>query len=80
MGTLYWQLNDCWPVASWSSIDYSRKLAEQYHRPGRWKALHYYAQRFYRPVIVSIAEAQDFSEIWGINDKRNPQKFNCNGV
>ena len=43
MGTLFWQLNDCWPVASWSSIDYY----------GRWKALQYYARRFYAPVLVS---------------------------
>jgi beta-mannosidase len=46
MGTLYWQFNDCWPVASWSSIDY-------YHR---WKALHYMARRFYSPVLVSGIE------------------------
>ncbi len=43
MGSIYWQLNDCWPVASWSSIDYY----------GRWKALQYYARRFYAPVLVS---------------------------
>ena len=43
MGSLFWQLNDCWPVASWSSIDYY----------GRWKALQYYARRFYAPVLVS---------------------------
>jgi beta-mannosidase len=46
MGTLYWQLNDIWPVASWSSIDYY----------GRLKALHYYAKRFYSPVLLSCAE------------------------
>jgi len=50
MGSLYWQLDDCWPVASWSSIDYF----------GRWKALQYYAKRFYSPVLVSpYAEAKD---------------------
>jgi len=42
-GTLYWQLDDCWPVASWSGIDYF----------GRWKALHHYARRFYAPLLVS---------------------------
>ncbi len=43
MGSIFWQLNDCWPVASWSSIDYY----------GRWKALQYYARRFYAPLLVS---------------------------
>ena len=42
MGTLYWQLNDTWPVASWSGIEYG----------GRWKVLHYMARRFYAPVTV----------------------------
>lgn len=46
MGTLYWQLNDIWPVASWASIDYY----------GRYKALHYYAKRFYSPVMISCCE------------------------
>ncbi|UCC18037.1 MAG: glycoside hydrolase family 2 protein, partial [Dehalococcoidales bacterium] len=46
MGTLYWQLNDCWPVASWSSIDYHH----------RWKALHYMAKRFFSPLLVSGVE------------------------
>ncbi len=45
-GTLYWQLNDCWPVASWSSLDYF----------GRWKALHYACRRFYSPLLLSIEE------------------------
>ena len=46
MGTLYWQLNDCWPVASWSSIDYRH----------RWKALHYMAKRFFSPLLISGVE------------------------
>lgn len=46
MGTLYWQLNDTWPVASWSSIDYY----------GRWKALHYMAKRFFSPLLISGLE------------------------
>ena len=46
MGAIYWQLNDCWPVASWSSIDYY----------GRWKALHYAAKRFFAPVLLSCNE------------------------
>lgn len=46
MGAVYWQLNDCWPVASWSSIDYF----------GRWKALHYTAKRFFAPVLASACE------------------------
>ena len=46
MGTLYWQLNDCWPVASWSSID-------DHHR---WKALHYMAKQFFAPLLVSGVE------------------------
>lgn len=43
MGSLYWQSNDCWPVASWSGMDYF----------GRWKALMYYTKRFYAPLLVS---------------------------
>ena len=45
-GTLYWQLNDCWPVASWASVDYY----------GRWKALHYAARRFYAPLLLSAED------------------------
>ncbi|MBR5386198.1 MAG: glycoside hydrolase family 2 protein [Clostridiales bacterium] len=46
MGAVYWQFNDCWPVASWSSVDYE----------GRLKALHYYARRFFAPVMISCEE------------------------
>jgi beta-mannosidase len=46
MGTLYWQLNDCWPTSSWSSVDYY----------GRWKALHYAAKKFYAPILLSAKE------------------------
>ena len=46
MGAVYWQFNDCWPVASWSSVDYE----------GRLKALHYYARRFFAPVMISCQE------------------------
>lgn len=46
MGAVYWQFNDCWPVASWSSIDYCQRL----------KALHYYARRFFAPVMISCEE------------------------
>ncbi len=44
MGSVYWQLNDSWPVASWSSVDYF----------GRYKALHYYARKFYQPVSLGL--------------------------
>lgn len=46
MGSIYWQLNDCWPVSSWASLDYF----------GRWKALHYGAKRVYAPILVSARE------------------------
>ena len=46
MGAIYWQLNDCWPVASWSSVDYY----------GRWKALMYSSKRFFAPVLLSAHE------------------------
>lgn len=53
MGTLYWQLNDTWPVASWSSLDYG----------GSWKLLHYAARRFFQPVHVAAIPSDDESEI-----------------
>ncbi len=59
MGTLYWQLNDCWPVASWSSIDYYR----------RWKALHYFVKKAYNEILVSPTEDDGVFSIWIISDK-----------
>lgn len=51
MGSIYWQLNDCWPVASWASIDYY----------GRWKALHYGAKRFYARFMATACEKEELS-------------------
>ena len=62
MGSLYWQLNDCWPVASWASIDYY----------GRWKALHYYARRFYDDVLVSPYLHDDKVDVYVVSDKLQP--------
>ncbi len=62
MGALYWQLNDCWPVASWSSLDYY----------GRWKALHYFAKRFFQPLFASVKEEPDLVEFWVTNDLKKP--------
>jgi len=62
MGTLYWQLNDCWPVASWSGTDYYR----------RWKALHYYVRKAYNEVLVSpIIEGKNV-EIHVVSDRLAP--------
>ena len=59
MGTLYWQLNDNWPVASWASIDYF----------GRWKPLHYAARRFYAPIIVSnVFDSSGTVSVFLVND------------
>jgi beta-mannosidase len=59
MGSLYWQLNDCWPVASWASIDYY----------GQWKALQYYARRFYNDLLVSPNEENSALQIYVVSDK-----------
>ena len=59
MGTIYWQLNDNWPVASWSSLDYF----------GNWKQLHYHAKRFYAPVIAAaIRKTPETVELRMAND------------
>lgn len=59
MGSLYWQLNDCWPVASWSSLDYY----------GHWKALQYYARRFYSPLLVSPHLEDGAFTVYVVSDK-----------
>jgi beta-mannosidase len=62
MGGIYWQLNDCWPVASWSSLDYY----------GRWKALQYYAKRFYAPLLVSPHVEDGKLAVYVVSDKIAP--------
>ena len=60
MGAIYWQLNDCWPVISWSSIDYY----------GRWKAQHYFARQAYRDLLVSpIADEEGMLNIYVVSDR-----------
>lgn len=59
MGTLYWQLNDCWPVASWSSIDYY----------GKWKASHYIAKKSYEPVILTLEEVGNKLNVYIVSDE-----------
>lgn len=61
MGALYWQLNDCWPVASWSSIDYF----------GRWKALQYMAKNFYAPIAGSIDLNGNVASVYVQNETRD---------
>ena len=61
MGSIYWQLNDCWPVASWSSIDYF----------GRYKALHYFAKNFYAPVALGLFNEGDKIAINVANETMN---------
>lgn len=58
MGTLYWQLNDCWPAVSWSSIDYL----------GIWKALQYKAKKAFENVLISAGEKNDSLNIFVVND------------
>ena len=60
MGSLIWQLNDTWPVASWASLDYG----------GGWKALHYMARRFYRPFLVTAVPSADGAtiDLFAVND------------
>ena len=58
MGTLYWQFNDCWPVTSWSSLDYY----------GNWKAFHYQAKRSFENILLSVNEENDNYKVYLVND------------
>jgi beta-mannosidase len=59
MGSLYWQHNDCWPVASWSSRDYY----------GRWKAQHYFARKAFEPILVSPIAKDDRIDVYIVSDR-----------
>ncbi|KAL3196771.1 hypothetical protein MRX96_015385 [Rhipicephalus microplus] len=62
MGVLYWQLNDIWQAPSWSSIEYG----------GRWKMLHYFAKKFYSPVLVSPFSNKTHLTVFIVNDELSP--------
>ena len=64
MGSLYWQLNDCWPGASWSSIDYY----------GKWKALHYKVKESFAPVILSYEFVENDLKITVVSDLNTPYR------
>jgi len=68
MGTLFWQINDCWPVASWASLDYG----------GQWKLLHYMARRFFLPQnVVAIPDTvKNAIVLRGINDSAGKAEIN----
>ncbi|WP_454830838.1 beta-mannosidase [Pseudoxanthomonas wuyuanensis] len=62
MGSLYWQLNDVWPGASWSSVDYY----------GRWKALNYHARRFYAPELAAALRKDGKTTLSLVSDRTAP--------
>ncbi|OEZ00055.1 beta-mannosidase [Stenotrophomonas sp. BIIR7] len=62
MGSLYWQLNDVWPGASWSSIDHA----------GRWKALHFHAKRFFADHAVAALRDEGVTRVSLLNDLQQP--------
>ena len=59
MGTLFWQHNDCWPVASWASRDYY----------GRWKAQHYYTRKVYDDILISPVVEGDDLKVYAVSDR-----------
>ncbi|MHB9055305.1 MAG: beta-mannosidase [Paludibacteraceae bacterium] len=63
MGTLYWQLNDSWPVVSWAGIDYY----------GNWKALHYHARDAFKPLTIDVFEEDGKIGFYTLSDKLNDE-------
>nr|WP_320117401.1 glycoside hydrolase family 2 protein [uncultured Marinifilum sp.] len=61
MGSLYWQINDCWPVASWSSTDYYQE----------WKALQYYVKKGFEPLLISPFVEDEILKVGIVNDHLN---------
>jgi beta-mannosidase len=59
MGTLFWQLNDCWPVTSWSSVDYY----------GNWKAVQYQAKESFENILISVNAEENQYKVYIINDE-----------
>jgi beta-mannosidase len=68
MGSLYWQLNDCWPVTSWSTLDYY----------GNWKASHYQVKESFAPTLLVVTETLEGLSVIGCNDNLEIQKGTLN--
>ena len=68
MGSLYWQLNDCWPVTSWSTVDYY----------GNWKASHYQVKESFAPTLLVVTETLDGLSVIGCNDNLEIQNGTLN--
>lgn len=66
MGTLIWQLNDVWPVSSWSSIEYN----------GKWKMLHYAIKHFYSPLSPLLYKDDDTIFVKVVNEENKKKKVN----
>ena len=69
-GSMYWQFNDCWPVCSWSSIDYY----------GNYKALQYGAKHFNNPISLSITNEEGKIVVYAINDTLYSQNYTLSNI
>ncbi len=58
MGSLYWQLNDCWPVASWSSMDYYQN----------WKAMQYHTREAFKPLLIGAQQNKQTLDLFLVSD------------